>query len=342
MMNSPPVNTTLKHRLRFRRGGALYVMVLSTTLIVSLLGLAGVAIVRIERRQADGVDAMLRARQNARSAVEQALRVVADTPDWRTTYPHGVESTPKSLGPNGRGTVSWMITDSDGNLSDIDGNLTLHGIGRVGDAVQVSSLGVQAAAAGPYLLRYYDNPFNYLNLRTERVEDDEYYGQYLLPSIPWNAIGWRVTGIQFYGKREYSDRILKARIYLPTGANMPSSTVVDSVDVNSSSFSTNFGWKTITFNGQTMLDPDVGICFSLETTESLPPIEFQYYDGGVFETISALLAGDPGWDTYSTSKALRYRLYGVYVTPDGELQPISGSWQRQVSPDPPIDTSTAN
>lgn len=127
-----------------RRGGALYIAVISTALIVSLLGLAGISIVRIERKEANSMNGMLIARYNARSSVELALRVIADDPNWRTTYPSGVETTPQSLGPNGIGTVSWVLEDSDGSLTDADTQLRLKGVGRVGQTVQVSSIGITA------------------------------------------------------------------------------------------------------------------------------------------------------------------------------------------------------
>ncbi len=128
-----------------RRGGALYIAVISTALIVSLLGLAGISIVRIERKEANSINGMLIARYNARSSVELALRVIADDPNWRTTYTSGVETTPQSLGPNGTGTVSWVLEDSDGSLTDADTSLRLKGVGRVDNVVQVSSVGIVAA-----------------------------------------------------------------------------------------------------------------------------------------------------------------------------------------------------
>jgi hypothetical protein len=134
-----------------RRGGALYIAVISTALIVSLLGLAGLSIVRIERNQASNMNDRNIARSNARSAVELALRVVANDSNWRNTYTNGVETTPQSLGPNGRGTVSWILEDTDGSLTDADTSLRLKGVGRVGNTVQVSSVRVETAS--PEFLR---------------------------------------------------------------------------------------------------------------------------------------------------------------------------------------------
>lgn len=83
-----------------RRGMSLYITVMSTALIVSLLGITGLTLVRIERKQTSTVNDRLDARANARSAVELALRVIANDSGWRYSYTNGDETTPQSLGPN--------------------------------------------------------------------------------------------------------------------------------------------------------------------------------------------------------------------------------------------------
>jgi hypothetical protein len=119
---------------------ALYALVVITALLCSVLGLAGLTVVRLEREGMQGSSDILDARQNARSAVELALRVLANDTNWRTNYSNGVETALQSLGASGTGTVSWMIEDIDGDLTDSDTELRIHGIGRVGNTVQVSSL----------------------------------------------------------------------------------------------------------------------------------------------------------------------------------------------------------
>lgn len=127
---------------------ALYIMVMSVTMIVSLLGLAGLTVVRIERKQASTSTDLLDARMNARAGVELGLRNINWDSNWQTTYTNGVESTPMSLGPSGNGTISFILEDSDGSLTDSVTNLRLKGIGRVGNTVQVSSIGITAGGQG--------------------------------------------------------------------------------------------------------------------------------------------------------------------------------------------------
>lgn len=337
-------NSSSRSGRRSRRGAALYVTVLSTTLIVSLLGLAGMAVVRIERLNATAMEDVLRARQNARSAVELALRVVANTSTWRTTYPNGVESSRLSLGSNGKGTVSWYITDTDGSLSNPDASLKLFGVGRVGSAVQVSSIQVEAAKVGPNTLRSY---YSLSSLASERLEDDEWFCQYIKPTnLPANAIAWRVTSVRIIAQRTGTSRAFNVRVYQPNGLGMPSGAALDSVAANSNSFPSSVNWfspwTSIAFTGTYWLAPDSGVCVALETTSTLPPIDFYYRSSGESEANSALVFGTPTWTTIAHDQALLYEVNGVYVLSSGEVAPIAGTWQRQASPDPPISTAIVN
>lgn len=133
-----------------RRGVALYSTVMIVALICSILGLAGLNVVRLERKQMRFSTDILDARQNARSGVELALKAIANDPGWRSNLVNGQESALYSLGSSGTGTVSWKIEDSDGSLTDSDTELRIHGIGRIGGTVQVSSLQVDGSTPAVY------------------------------------------------------------------------------------------------------------------------------------------------------------------------------------------------
>jgi hypothetical protein len=123
-----------------------YVMLLS--LCVSLLGLAGMAMWRIERRMAhDGRD-LREAQILSRAAVELAWRQIRENADWRTAYVHGVESSARSAG---NGQLSWTLLDTvDTDLAnDQEHDVRLCGIGRVNRAVWVSSTVMEATVISP-------------------------------------------------------------------------------------------------------------------------------------------------------------------------------------------------
>ncbi|MCA8990188.1 MAG: hypothetical protein KDA78_21245, partial [Planctomycetaceae bacterium] len=130
-----------------RRGAALYLAVMGVSLLVSLLGLAGLKLVQLERHQIQQQNNRIAASQYAGTALALAKLKMQNDPNWRTTYANGVESPLYPLDSSGRGTISWRLVDTDGSLSDRDTNLKLLGIGRIGNAVQVSCVDLTVSNA---------------------------------------------------------------------------------------------------------------------------------------------------------------------------------------------------
>jgi Tfp pilus assembly protein PilX len=308
---------------------SLYVTVLATTLIVSLLGLTGLTVVRIERSRASVINDRVVARANARSAVELALRAIADDADWRNTYINGVETAPRTLSATRHGTVSWILEDTDGSLADTDTQLRLKGVGRVGATTQVSSIEVEQAVQPPQELR---SQTSSSNQSTDQLVNNKWWGQYFKANLPPEATGWKVTSVELYVRKGNVNRGFNVRIYKSQASRLPSGNALDSVDLNSNDFSGSFQWQTINFGGDYQIAPSDGVCLTIETTAPGVPIEFDYSGGGVSEVDSALIKGTPTWDSSETEKALLYRAHGVYWTSSAEIQPIAGTWRWEAAP----------
>jgi Tfp pilus assembly protein PilX len=308
------------HRFHRRRGGmAIYVYVVSIAALVSLLGLAASAVVRVERRQTSSIANRLIARAHAHSAIELGLRTIRTSTSWRSTYASGVATTPLNLGTAAAGSVSWLVQDSDGSLTDADTLMRIKGIGRAGDSVQVASVQLQANLEGPTLLRWYIPGGS-----NGSLEDDQWWGQYFKPTLPADAHRWWVSTVYVYARRANGARALQVRLYRPNGSNMPSTEIIDETNLNSNDFSTTFGWKSIPMSGVYTLAATEGLCLAFETAQS-SSIEIAYVNGGVSQTNSAMLRGTPGWNTYDTNSALSYSVYGYYTTLSG-VSGAAGTW----------------
>ena len=306
---------------RSRRGFALYVAVLSTTLIVSVLGLTALTVVRIERKEASAIKQRLTARSYARSAVELGLAAVSSDSTWRSQYQNNVETVVQPLGPTG--TVSWVLSDVDGSLADADTLLRIRGVGRLGSVVQVSSVLFRPTEVGPQLLRSNTSSSNSSN---DKLERDKWWGQYLKVTLPAEANGWKINSVEVLVKREKNNRLFSVRIRAPLPNKLPSSTIIDSSDVDSRDLNPDsLQWHRITFGGEYWLDTTDGVCITLETNESSEPLLISYRSGGVSEVNSGLLTGDPTWKPLEQDKSLRYRVYGTYTTPSG-VHPVPGTW----------------
>ena len=124
---------------RCRRRGSAYVLVLSTALLLTVIGLAALTVARLGVRMNAAADDGVEAEVLAESAVEYALCQVAIDPNWRTTYKSGSETTPVPLG---RGTISFRLVDETDGLLDNSGSdpIRIYGIGRAGIATRIYSV----------------------------------------------------------------------------------------------------------------------------------------------------------------------------------------------------------
>jgi hypothetical protein len=303
-----------------RRGMAVYMYVTTAALMVSLLALSATAVVRVERRQVDVFGDRQTARTLAHSAVDLALKRIDGDSNWRSSYTSGVATTPSNVLNGSTDSVSWSFYDTDGNLTDADIQLRIKGVGRSGDAVQVASVQLQRDNIGPVTHRSLTSSGSNDSLR-----NDKWWGQYFRPTLPADAFQWWVTSVEFYIRRDNSNRTFRVRLYRPDGGNLPSSEILDEVALNSDSFSLLWGWRTITFTGAYMLNSADGVCLTLETTASSDPIDLEYVAGGVSAANSALLRGTPTWSAPETDKGLRYRVYGYYTSASA-VQPVTGTW----------------
>jgi hypothetical protein len=290
--------------------------------------MSALAIVRIERKQASGLSQRLVAQTHARSAVEYALRNIANDSSWRTTYTNDVATTPVGLGPNSTGTMCWMLRDADGSLADADRDLWLKGIGRVGDCVQVSSVKI-AAGETSSTLRSHSVVLD-LGATQEDVRSTRWWGQYFKPQLPATANGWRITQVDLRIRRIDSNRSFRVRLYAAGSNFLPNGTVIESVDISSNSVSGTLQWFSVPLAGTTSMNNGDAVILAIETVSSGTPVRITHA-GGVSGGNSGLMRGDPDWQTFDTSRALQYRVLGSY-TSNGEVTAVAGSWIWDAAP----------
>ncbi len=118
-----------------RRGAAIYVVVLGTALVVSLLGLSALLAKRVRRRIDQDAADVAAARLYAQAAIEMGMLRIENSPSWRTSHPNGTWSSDQAIGD---GTYTLLGVDpDDADLTDDDGDpVVLTGIGVHGRATQ--------------------------------------------------------------------------------------------------------------------------------------------------------------------------------------------------------------
>ena len=289
-------------------------------MIVSVLALAALSVVRIERKQATTINNRLIARTHARSAVELALKSINSNTSWRTAYSNGVETPTVTLGSNSTGTLSWAVRDSDGSLTNADTLLRVKGFGRIGNVVQVGSLQMTAGEIAG-MLRSHELLLD-VGHNIDDVESDKWWGQYFKPTLPSNANGWRITSAQLRIRRDVASTPFRVRLYR-TGT---SGTIIESIDFNSNSVPTSLSWHTFNFTGATWLSVGEAVALTIETGSSAPAVDISYKASGVSAADSAMLRGNPTWYSSDPNAALQYRVSGGYTTSDN-VAAVAGTWE---------------
>lgn len=124
------------------RRGYLYVAVMGTTLIVTLLVLAGMRLARLHLQESLAERERAQAHLLAASAIEHALATFNTNPDWETQYVDNTEYPATPVAVNG-GVFTWRLVSEGAGIRRLDG------IGRVGGAQSVYA--VTLGSPGNYL-----------------------------------------------------------------------------------------------------------------------------------------------------------------------------------------------
>jgi len=110
-------------------------------MIVSIVSVSAMHLSRLDRRSANAVEKMAKARLMAQSAVEYALAKITANSAWRSTYTSGNQYPTDWVNLGGSGEFKFILSDSDGNLNDdVNDAVTLRGIGRAGEAVHLATV----------------------------------------------------------------------------------------------------------------------------------------------------------------------------------------------------------
>ena len=133
----PPKHTPMRppwarSRAAARRG-SVYLIVLSVSMIVLVIGLSGLMVSRIEQRSASAVSDMTQARLLALAAIEMGMFLMEADPNWRETFKAGVLPTDMPLG---NGTLTLEAADP------VNDNLT----NNTTDPVLFTGIGIEGGA----------------------------------------------------------------------------------------------------------------------------------------------------------------------------------------------------
>ena len=160
------------------------------------------------------------------------------------------------------------------------------------------------------------------NLTGYRVRPSNWYGQYFLPSLPADAISWKVTRVEFFAKVDYFP-ISSAGIQLrlPTQDNVPSDVILEQKELLEATLLDTYLRQEFTFSSVSGLSPDQGLCLVVRCLTGSYPAWIRGQDENVSTPNSCLVrttnAGDSWWAC--TDESLLFTVYGT-VTTSGQPQ----------------------
>lgn len=151
------------------------------------------------------------------------------------------------------------------------------------------------------------------------IEVSKWPGQYFQPTLPGNALGWKVTRVQVEAKAS-GDPVESTWVQLrvPDADNKPTDTLLEEVEMLESALGGSYQWEEFSFSSVTGLSPNEGLCLVLKHSGAgAASADIRYdNDGGS----GGLRTNDGGsnWG-YFSGRSLSYYVYGTYMVPGSPL-----------------------
>jgi type II secretory pathway component PulK len=126
-----------RHHVRQR--GMIYLVAMTTSMVVVVLGASAILAARLQSRSAEAANQTLQAQHAAASAIEVARLRLAANPSWRSAYTH--DAWVSDIASNG-GTLTFKLVDeADANLANNASQpVRLYGKGTFNGAVRIVSV----------------------------------------------------------------------------------------------------------------------------------------------------------------------------------------------------------
>lgn len=135
-----------------RRRAAMYMIVLMTAMLVTVIGLGGLMAARTQFHISHANDQAMQARFLAQSAIDLGVHALSTDANWRTNLDNNDWQADQLLP---EGLFRWKLVDEgDGDLDDdVTDEVRIYGMGIVGDTVRTYSVALAPRGNEPNLLR---------------------------------------------------------------------------------------------------------------------------------------------------------------------------------------------
>ncbi len=152
------------------------------------------------------------------------------------------------------------------------------------------------------------------------IKAAEWYGQYFHPSLPADAVSWKVTRVGFYARNAGpEDGRAMVQLHLPTTGNWPSGVVLEEKSLDENMLTGSYTWQESSFANASGLSPSQGLCLVIKHAAGTEACEILIQDDHFYSSRTNLIKttnGGVSW-TAPSEQSMLFRVYGT-VTTTGE------------------------
>ena len=147
------------------------------------------------------------------------------------------------------------------------------------------------------------------------ITEKEWLAQYFQPSLPGDAVSWRVTRVLFRARTHGgTGGIAGVELRLPTASNLPSNVILEQIPMYESRLTDWYLWREFTFTNVAGLSPGRGLCLVISCIlkdSDLADVQFDKANnpGGYIRSNDAGATWEP-----DNSRSMLYAVYGKVTT----------------------------
>ena len=157
-------------------------------------------------------------------------------------------------------------------------------------------------------------------IRTYTVEWERWCAQYFKPTLPADAVSWKVTRVQFMARQDRKpfDGVIRVVVSSANAGETPAYPILDEAQVNESSLSSQMSWVNVPFTKVQGIDPSQGLCLVIAHRNGNNGIAVvQYEDGGGMTANTHWTTTNNLGFSYTapnTRQDMLFRVYGTVTT----------------------------
>ena len=157
------------------------------------------------------------------------------------------------------------------------------------------------------------------------IDANNWPGEYFLPTLPSDALSWKVTRVRFQAKvRGANDGVTKVQLRLANSSSLPTSTILEEHLLYESGLLGTYEWQEFSYTSVGGISPSQGLCLVLRfVSADVHSCDILYRDRRTILSNGAFVSTTNAGSTWTknTAKGLSFYIYGT-ITAYGEPQMV--------------------